>query len=372
MSIRERLIENKSRIIVDYNNGITTAAIGKYMNCNSGTVWYLLKEWGVKTRARKKFKGKITDYKEQILEMQKGGESGYAIAQKLKLCDVTVCKYLKKWGVDISQNCKRDDNNLLKDKKDLVLQLYREGNTNDQIGEIVGHSGSSIWRLLDSEGIHQQQNTYDVDTHFFDVLDTEQKAYIFGLALADGNVMNDGTFRIALQEDDEEILIKIKDILGYTGPLHYKEKRGTSRRQSELCINRVELTRQLIAKGCVPAKSMILEFPSESIVPDSLLHHMIRGYFDGDGSCTPIYCNVVSNLVFITELSNILNSLKIEHKIYQRYKSRKPEDSSHQLFVLKREHREKFLRFLYSNATIFLRRKALAALTVLPDLGIVV
>ncbi len=38
----------------------------------------------------------------------------------------------------------------------------------------------------------------------------------------------------------------------------------------------------LCKHGCVPNKSLILEFPKT--VPSDLIHHFIRGYFDGDGS----------------------------------------------------------------------------------------
>lgn len=36
--------------------------------------------------------------------------------------------------------------------------------------------------------------------------------------------------------------------------------------------------------GCIERKSLILKFPTEEQVPFDLLHHFIRGYFDGDGS----------------------------------------------------------------------------------------
>lgn len=38
----------------------------------------------------------------------------------------------------------------------------------------------------------------------------------------------------------------------------------------------------LCKHGCVPNKSLILTFPRT--IPDNLIHHFIRGYFDGDGS----------------------------------------------------------------------------------------
>ena len=40
----------------------------------------------------------------------------------------------------------------------------------------------------------------------------------------------------------------------------------------------------LIKQGCVPRKSLILTFPNTNQVPENLINHFIRGYFDGDGS----------------------------------------------------------------------------------------
>ena len=40
----------------------------------------------------------------------------------------------------------------------------------------------------------------------------------------------------------------------------------------------------LIDKGCVKHKSLILQPPKK--IPKDLMHHFIRGFFDGDGSIT--------------------------------------------------------------------------------------
>ena len=40
----------------------------------------------------------------------------------------------------------------------------------------------------------------------------------------------------------------------------------------------------LIKQGCIPNKSLVLTFPNKHQVPENLINHFIRGYFDGDGS----------------------------------------------------------------------------------------
>jgi hypothetical protein len=50
-----------------------------------------------------------------------------------------------------------------------------------------------------------------------------------------------------------------------------------------LHISKKEFVEHLIDKGCVPHKSLILQFPSSNKLPSHLIKHFIRGYFDGDG-----------------------------------------------------------------------------------------
>lgn len=40
----------------------------------------------------------------------------------------------------------------------------------------------------------------------------------------------------------------------------------------------------LIKLGCFPKKSLKLKFPTEEQVPNYLINHFMRGYFDGDGN----------------------------------------------------------------------------------------
>ena len=55
----------------------------------------------------------------------------------------------------------------------------------------------------------------------------------------------------------------------------------------------------MVAKGCTTKKSLSLRFPTKDIVPEHLLKHFIRGYFDGNG-CISINLdkrNVITNFV---------------------------------------------------------------------------
>lgn len=53
-----------------------------------------------------------------------------------------------------------------------------------------------------------------------------------------------------------------------------------------IAIYSKELAMDLIKLGCFQNKSLILKFPTEQQVPKHLIHHFMRGYFDGDGCVT--------------------------------------------------------------------------------------
>ena len=136
---------------------------------------------------------------------------------------------------------------------------------------------------------------YVYDKDYFKTIDTEEKAYWLGFIYADGTITrfyknNDTekkeirsmTLEIALQEGDKSHLEKFRDCLHSDVPIHEKTIRKKYK-ASRIRINCTSFCKDLIGLGCVPNKSLILEFPTDEIVPEHLLRHFIRGYFDGDG-----------------------------------------------------------------------------------------
>lgn len=65
----------------------------------------------------------------------------------------------------------------------------------------------------------------------------------------------------------------------------------------------------LIKHGCIPNKSLKLKFPTT--VPDKLIRHFVRGYFDGDGSIAKNEdrCTLISTQEFCDELKKIVKEL---------------------------------------------------------------
>ena len=77
----------------------------------------------------------------------------------------------------------------------------------------------------------------------------------------------------------------------------------------------------LINKGRVPRKSLILKFPTEEQVPRGLIRHFIRGYFDGDGwfSNTPscFQVGIIGTEDFIKGFLNCVENINTENTIFK-------------------------------------------------------
>ena len=95
---------------------------------------------------------------------------------------------------------------------------------------------------------------------------------------ADGYVGKETNhIEIALQPTDVCHLEKFSKFINYNGTIQKSDIRV------RISFRDKEMHDDLVSLGCVPQKSLILNFPKEEQVPKYLLRHFVRGYIDGDG-----------------------------------------------------------------------------------------
>ena len=128
---------------------------------------------------------------------------------------------------------------------------------------------------------------YHFNESYFNKIDTEHKAYFLGLLFADGNVSQDKTrITLHLLESDKIILDQFQKELSLKKPYYrqvYTTKTGINSTLA-LTITSHHMCQKLFQLGCTPAKSLTLKWPPKNTIPEHLIRHFIRGYFDGDGS----------------------------------------------------------------------------------------
>jgi len=207
---------------------------------------------------------------------------------------------------------------------------------------------------------------YTVDDIFFNKIDTELKAYTLGLIYADGSVFKN-TIRITLKEEDSYILEKIKKNINYSGPIRITKRKLEHHSDIyNLDICNKTLCKNLKVLGVIENKTHKLDYLYN--ISDNLLHHFIRGYFDGDGSVwvtkpkketlTPqIRFSIIGNYDFIDKIQNIIcNNCKLNKtKLMQRHKNRN-NNIVHFTYGGKNVTKS-FYDWLYKDATIYMVRK---------------
>jgi hypothetical protein len=205
---------------------------------------------------------------------------------------------------------------------------------------------------------------YSLNEQYFKDIDTEDKAYYLGYLYADGYVsIKRNSVTLTLQEEDLPIIEKFKDVINTNKPIYtIKPPKKFLHRKvlKTLMIVNKYFYKHLIDKGCLNNKSFILEFPTQ--VPDNLIHHFIRGYFDGDGCIW--YKNgknpcveIVGTEMFLTCLQDLLiNKIGLNKtKLSCRFPNRN--NTTRTLRFSSKKDVQNFKDFIYSNATIYLERK---------------
>lgn len=105
-------------------------------------------------------------------------------------------------------------------------------------------------------------------------------AYVLGFLYADGNVVKTkrGTYFVALQIKDKDILYKIKATLDSDHKISIKKKNTSV--TYRLQIGSKEYFDDLALVGLSPNKTKRIRLPK---IPKVLFGDFLRGYFDGDG-----------------------------------------------------------------------------------------
>lgn len=250
----------------------------------------------------------------------------------------------------------------------LIVELYETGRCPSEIARIVGFSrGDTVVRILKKLGKHRidgptgycgnsNSRKYIVNSNYFSVIDTEEKAYWLGFLYADGYNTNKYRITINLQWADREHLELLKKHIGSNHPIVKRiVKIKKMNEVARLDINCRKFCVDLTRHGMVKAKSLILAWPDS--LDDELKRHFVRGYFDGDGSvgesktavCTFSFC---SSEFFINSLKKyLMKNLKLnDNSLCLSGKARSVRWSGYKPSLA-------FYNFLYQGSTVFLTRK---------------
>jgi len=155
------------------------------------------------------------------------------------------------------------------------------------VGTMFELSNPTVIKIFNQNNIERYKKAQvynpNMDEHYFEIIDTEFKAYYLGMIITDGNVFvpKDGrqsSISITQKEDDEYILKRfLEDVhsntsVGYDG-------RGCA----QVAVRSDIMAKDLKKYGIEQNKTLNTYLP---IINDNLMSHLIRGILDGDGNIT--------------------------------------------------------------------------------------
>lgn len=202
-------------------------------------------------------------------------------------------------------------------------------------------------------------NVLSFDEHYFDNIDTHNKAYFLGLLMADGYICKTAyTYQIGigLQLEDQYILEKLKEEVKSTVRITiYKNSCKLVLTGSEHMFNTLK------SYGFNEDKSHTdYTIPN---IPEEFFSSFVRGYFDGDGcitikatgySVTSICCN---SKIFLDSLCEKLIKEYNIPDLRVKDEQGKRKNPLYILYATTKENQNLFKEFIYQDKETKLERK---------------
>jgi hypothetical protein len=192
---------------------------------------------------------------------------------------------------------------------------------------------------------------YNCNEKYFDVIRSQNQAYILGFIWADGSINPRSGLSICIKRDDKEVLEFIRRELQCDVPI-----KDLSEKYSKFTLNRVSIIKALMHLGLTSNKSQ-----NNAKIPrikKLLIRHFLRGLFDGDGSIwenTGFRANFSGGHDFLVWVRDILTLHKITcNPIRFRHKGN---FNGCSLPITGRANIDKLRNLLYTKSRFHLKRK---------------
>lgn len=166
---------------------------------------------------------------------------------------------------------------------DQISTLRVAGKNASEISRNIGVDVQSVRAYIKKvEGVSSLSRVEDIDEHYFDVIDSHEKAYFLGFIAGDGAIVGP-TLTITLHRKDSYVLDAFAKALGFKNRSVYDL--ATGRNQCRFTVSRKPIIAALAKYGIGPRKSLTMSNFLENI-PSQYAPSACLGYFDADGSIT--------------------------------------------------------------------------------------
>lgn len=240
---------------------------------------------------------------------------------------------------------------ITKEMERKIIEVYLSGKAMVPTGKMFNIAGSTVCNILKLNNITTRDNRkYVFNECYFDVIDTEEKAYWLGFLMGDGSVVGN-TLSISLNEKDVGQLKKFKKALEATYEIKYCE----SNNSCYIYVISEYFVKKLSYYGIVPNKDFVTCTPNISII---LLQAFYRGCIDADGSLGKYKQDTTWQISLAgTERLLIECSEYISRKLNIKKRTLSPRGNSFAIVWDGNQLASKVAKFVYARSTIFLDRK---------------
>lgn len=177
-----------------------------------------------------------------------------------------------------------------------LRKRYEEGETSVSLAKEFNVGDGCIVSWIKRVGGIIRSNSeskrkFTFDEHYWDIVDTEHKAYWMGFFMADGYIgAFDNKYRnfwcTLAAKDGHHLEEFIKDINATYKVVYYQRKNkktGKIYDKCRICLTSIPFVENLVNKGWIDFKKNG-DLKLFSHIPSVLHSHFVRGFFDGDGS----------------------------------------------------------------------------------------
>jgi len=170
-----------------------------------------------------------------------------------------------------------------------IITSYQAGLSAGEILKFIPFkTRKTVYDVLEKHAIPRRSGNADYkncNEAVFANVDTPAKAYWLGILLTDGYVSDtreDSQPQIGLQLVDRDLLEKFREVLGSKNPVMPLRQRSDHHQPMyRVVVNSRRLADDLKRYGVVPRKTSSTYLP---ILSPTLMPHLLRGIFDGDGT----------------------------------------------------------------------------------------
>lgn len=226
------------------------------------------------------------------------------------------------------------------------IELANEGKSKNEIAEIIGVNRRAVLDYEKKTGIKTVKlvRKPNFNYHYFDEIDTEEKAYILGFIFADGYFeSNERCLTFNINKRDIDLFDKIRDELLFKG----EYAKSSTKNCIRLHLSSIHTVSALKKHGLSRNKTHKLKMP---VLREDLYKHFLRGYFDGDGHVGKRQCTlVIGSKDFLDGFLSFMQS-KFNNKIYFQKMNK-----YYRVQFNRRDHN--IIDWLYEGANISLDRK---------------